>query len=114
MINAIQAMPDGGTLGRDRAGHARGRAWSGAAEQAFVVLEVTDTGVGIPAGIATRSSSRSSRPRKGRGPGLGLAVCHGIVKDHDGWIEVDGPPEAAARCSASSCRRRRGPPRVAS
>ena len=55
------------------------------------MLEVADTGVGIPEeDRASRSSSRSTPPRQtAAGPASGLSVAHGIVKDHDGWIEID-------------------------
>jgi signal transduction histidine kinase len=33
---------------------------------------------------------------KGEGSGLGLPVSHGIVKDHDGWMEVGERPEGGA------------------
>ncbi len=60
-----------------------------AAPQQFVVVEVADTGPGIP----EEQQSKIFEPfystkRKGEGTGLGLTVVHGIVKEHDGWIEV--------------------------
>jgi signal transduction histidine kinase len=61
---------------------------------------VTDTGVGIPEADRERifepfySTKRPSQNggdggKDTGGTGLGLAVSVGIVKDHDGWIEID-------------------------
>jgi len=36
----------------------------------------------------------------GGGTGLGLAVSLGIVKDHDGWIDVETRPDGGARLRA--------------
>ena len=90
IMNALQAMPGGGTLTvRARAETRRKEGLEVAAPQDFVVVEVADTGPGIP----EEQQSRIFEPfystkRKGEGTGLGLTVVHGIVKDHDGWIEV--------------------------
>jgi signal transduction histidine kinase len=90
IMNALQAMPDGGTLAvRARAETRRKEGLEVAAPQEFVLVEVADTGPGIP----EEQQSRIFEPfystkRKGEGTGLGLTVVHGIVKDHDGWIEV--------------------------
>ncbi|HEY3353724.1 MAG TPA: ATP-binding protein [Polyangia bacterium] len=93
-LNAIQAMPQGGELGV-RVGRVarRKEGLSHAPSVEYAVLEVRDTG----AGIAVADRDRIFEPfystkADGEGTGLGLAVSHGIVKDHDGWIEIDGPP----------------------
>ena len=79
LVNAVQAMPDGGTLTvmtRGEAGNA--------------VLEVRDTGLGMDA--ATREQifvPFYTTKEVNVGTGLGLAVVHGIVTAHGGSIRVD-------------------------
>jgi signal transduction histidine kinase len=96
-INAIQAMPTGGALELTTRALVRRRPGLDAAEPGrYVVLEVADTGVGIPAEDRERIfepfySTKQPDENNGKtgGTGLGLAVSVGIVKDHDGWIEID-------------------------
>lgn len=76
--NAIDAMPDGGKL--------TFRAFT---QQKRVALEIEDTGVGIP----TQDMSKVFDPffttkEVGKGTGLGLAVCYGIITDHGGRLSV--------------------------
>lgn len=95
-VNAIQAMPHGGALELSTRALVRRRPGLDAAEPGrYVVLEVADTGVGIPAEDRERifepfySTKQPDESNKIGGTGLGLAVSVGIVKDHDGWIEID-------------------------
>jgi signal transduction histidine kinase len=91
VLNAVQAMPDGGALTVETAAVTRQRpGLELAPEQTFVRLDITDTGVGIPADRKDKIFEPFYTSREGQGgTGLGLAVCAGIVKEHDGWIEVD-------------------------
>ena len=95
LLNAVQAMPEGGALAVETGTVRRARpGLEGSAEQDFATIAVADTGVGIPPGIRDRIFDPFYTTKEGRGgTGLGLAVVSGIVKEHDGWIDVeDGKP----------------------
>jgi signal transduction histidine kinase len=93
-VNAIQAMPSGGSLELATRALVRRRPGLDVADPGrYVVLEVSDTGVGIPEEDRERIfepfySTKAPSDTGPGGTGLGLAVSGGIVKDHDGWIEI--------------------------
>jgi signal transduction histidine kinase len=96
-LNAVQAMHEGGRLTVGLRGLVRRRPGLDAAPMGrFVVLSVIDTGIGIPEADRERIfepfySTKTPSEGDPAGTGLGLAVSNGIVKDHDGWIEIDAP-----------------------
>lgn len=92
-VNARDAMPKGGTLAislgpvqinDDYAqGHPEARLGQ------FVCLRVADTGTGMDSATMIRIFEPFFTTKDiGKGTGLGLATCYGIVKQHGGWIEV--------------------------
>ncbi len=90
-VNAVESIVDAG----DAEGQLTVSTREGAAGE--VILEVSDTGVGIPAEIQTRIfepffSTKSEQS----GVGLGLAVVYGIVRGHGGHIEVESLPGQGA------------------
>lgn len=91
LLNAIQAMPEGGTLRCETGTDTRRRpGLERAPEQVYVHVDVTDSGVGIPPDVRDKIFEPFYTSKEGRGgTGLGLSVCYGIVKEHDGWIEID-------------------------
>jgi two-component system, NtrC family, sensor kinase len=89
MLNAVDAMDDRGKL-TVRTGKSPHRSDE-------VVVEIEDTGVGIPRADQSKifEPFYTTKP-PGRGTGLGLSICYGIVEDHHGRIEVDSMPGRGA------------------
>ncbi len=77
LLNAIQAMPSGGTI--------RLHAWRNAAGQ--IQLQVRDTGPGIPPEVRAQVFESFLTGRR-EGTGLGLAIVKRIMRSHHGDIEV--------------------------
>lgn len=97
-LNAIQAMPEGGQLDLFVEGLVRKKpGLDRAPAGGYVMLAIADTGIGIAEEHLDRIfepfySTKSVDNRGEEGPvgsGLGLSVSAGIVKDHDGWIEIE-------------------------
>ncbi len=79
VLNAIDAMPDGGTLSLKTR-----------VRSSDVIAEVTDTGTGIPEEIRDRIFDPFFTTRDvGEGTGLGLAVSDSIIAAHGGSIEIE-------------------------
>jgi CheY-like chemotaxis protein len=91
-VNAADAMPTGGTLTlKTRNVTHQAIPFKGYAIKpgSYVLLTVGDTGVGIDKDVITRIFDPFFTTKKmGRGTGLGLASAYGIVKGHNGYIDV--------------------------
>jgi two-component system, NtrC family, sensor kinase len=84
LMNALEAMPEGGTL------TVRTKRDTG---ESGVVIEIADTGVGIPAELRPKVFEPFfSTKSEGKGTGLGLAVTYGIVRRHHGRIDFESLP----------------------
>jgi two-component system NtrC family sensor kinase len=76
--NALDAMPEGGIL-----------AISAREIGLQILVEISDTGVGIPPENITKIFEPFFTTKEvGRGTGLGLAVCYGILTEHGGSLDV--------------------------
>ncbi|MBI3128403.1 MAG: HAMP domain-containing histidine kinase [Candidatus Tectomicrobia bacterium] len=88
--NAMDAMPEGGTLtvSSRKVSEDGGKWWE---------LRVADTGAGIPADILHLIFDPffTTKP-EGKGMGLGLSVSHGIVEAHGGKIWAESAPREGA------------------
>ena len=66
----------------------------------FVVMTVTDTGVGMSQAIVNRILEPSfPLPETSRGPGQRLSTAFNIVNNHGGAIAVESEPDSGTRCS---------------
>lgn len=81
ILNAVHAMPEGGTL------HL-----SAASEEGRVRVDLQDTGSGMSPEVADRIFEPLFSTKGEKGTGMGLAVAAGIVREHDGEIQVTSEP----------------------
>lgn len=91
--NAVEAMPGGGDMRITTRNCYTDRLVSGfdtIKEGEYVVLSISDTGVGIAESDQTRifEPFYSTKVMGKSGSGLGMAVVWGTVKDHNGYIDV--------------------------
>ncbi len=87
VLNAVQAMPTGGTLSLRTA----------APDARSVCVEVADTGVGMEARVQRRIFEPLYTTKGTSGTGMGLTVSQGIVQEHGGRIEIESAPGHGSR-----------------
>ena len=76
--NAIDAMPEGGTL-----------KITTCKEDDLIVINIADTGVGIPEGVVDRIFDPFYTTKGVRSTGLGMSISYGIINRHKGTIGVE-------------------------
>jgi two-component system, NtrC family, nitrogen regulation sensor histidine kinase GlnL len=89
--NAIEAMAEGGQLTlatRVSLDPLFGKVDLGGGQRAMVEAQVIDEGAGIPAAVRARIFDPFFTTKE-RGLGLGLAICHQVLEQHRGAIQID-------------------------
>ncbi len=84
--NAIDAMPDSGTL-----------TLTTGIEGPDVIVTFEDTGIGLPSDVDKLFEPFYTTKASGKGTGLGLAVCKDIIERYSGSITAENRAEAGAR-----------------
>jgi GAF domain-containing protein/CheY-like chemotaxis protein len=82
IINAVDAMPHGGTL-----------TLKSQQDEEFVYVMVEDTGIGMTEEIKDKIFEPFFTTKKDQGTGLGMSVVYSIIARHDGEIEVKSSPD---------------------
>jgi CheY-like chemotaxis protein len=78
LFNAVDAMPNGGMINL-----------RSARVDNEIVIEISDTGLGMPEEVRCRCLEPFFTTKGDRGTGLGLSAAFGIVKRHEGRIEIE-------------------------
>jgi len=100
-VNARDAMPKGGKLslhtGKVVLNPADANRHEDARPGDFIRLSVVDTGTGMDDPTLKRIFEPFFTTKEmGKGTGLGLATVYGIIRQHQGWIEVQSRPNAGS------------------
>ncbi len=89
-LNAIQAMPQGGTLRLSASQKRISKEGLNEGKRFYIEVGIEDTGVGMRKDVLMKIFDPFfTTKEEDKGTGLGLTVSQGIVEDHDGWIDVE-------------------------
>lgn len=88
VFNAVDAMPEGGTL------TLRTRLAAADRQPATIVVEIADTGVGMDEDTRLRCMEPFFTTKGDRGTGLGLAMVFGTMQRHGAGMEIESVPGA--------------------
>jgi PAS domain S-box-containing protein len=92
VLNAVQAMPGGGTIKVAVENCVIGNSKHSAIKPGnYVKITIADKGIGIPKKYLAKIFDPFFTT-KSTGHGLGLATCYSIIKRHDGFIDVNSEP----------------------
>ncbi len=90
VLNAVDALPQGGSITiRTRASHTP---QNGLPYPSHVIVEVSDTGIGMTEEVRKRCLEPFFSTKGKRGTGLGLSMVYGVMERHEGVIEIDSAP----------------------
>jgi PAS domain S-box-containing protein len=95
VLNAVDAMPQGGTITlRSVAGARTDLGLHAGASPTHVSVEVSDTGIGMSAAVRSRCLEPFYTTKGERGTGLGLAMVYGMAQRHNADLQIDSEPGA--------------------
>jgi signal transduction histidine kinase len=81
IFNAVDAMPAGGTI-----------TLRSSVEEGHAVIEISDTGLGMSEEVRRRCLEPFFSTKGDKGTGLGLSMVFGIIKRHDGSVDIESAP----------------------
>ncbi len=101
VLNSVDAMPGGGTITlkteNASVGENMDKQFSDLNPGSYVKVSISDTGIGIQENIVDKIFEPFYTTKGiGKGSGLGLATVYGIIKNHNGHIEVRSRPDEGA------------------
>ena len=93
-LNALDAMPDGGRILISASAQTN----PDNSEHHYIKIIIQDTGIGIPEEIKQQIFEPFfTTKEEGKGTGLGLSICVGLIRSHDGTLDISSQPGQGTR-----------------